>query len=349
MPHVGETWYWLSGSVEYNIPFLLSCFVIFILTSNWISEASLSKQILSAALAALIAFVVTGFNEFIGLLLGGTIAIGIIVSIMRRERAAAGAYCTVLVVVILGIGINIFAPGTAGHAATFSHPYSFLRGFDLMLFRLDVSPLNWFFDARLIFLSLLLLTSPWFVSLRPDWSNWELPWVPQTVAIPIVLTIAVFGGFFLISYAQGTVPPPRILNILYAIFIIGLFLWLVVIGGHVTGSVEKPNTLVRGINIAAGIFFPISLIMSPTMILGITELRHVVLPWERAWVEREEIIRKAVAAGATEIPLKPIGVHPSLFFWGDLDSDYADWKNECYARFYGTKRLFVSPRPEGFQ
>ena len=349
MPQVGETWYWLTGLIEYTLPTFLLVVTILILTSHWASGASILKRMLSGFFAASTAILVTGLNELTGLLLAGIIALAIIIQTLQNNHRLRVLHIIVFVVTLAGVAINIFAPGTAGHAAAYTQAYSLKAALGIVLFRPDVSPLTWLVDPRLICLSLILLTSPWFLSIRPKWSDWKLPYLSQAAGIPIVLAVAVFGVFVLISYAQGIAPFARVLNILYAIFIAGWLLWLVAIGRLVAGSLESKNALLRGINIGAGLLLPLSLIIAPTTASGIRDLKYVMANWHRAVVDRDQVVRLAVASGATDITLEPIDERPSLFFWGDLENnDKGDgyWRNECVAKFYRARRIIVGRHPD---
>jgi hypothetical protein len=124
---------------------------------------------------------------------------------------------------------------------------------------------------------------------------------------------------------------------------------LVAIGRLVAGSLESKNALLRGINIGAGLLLPLSLIIAPTTASGIRDLKYVMANWHRAVVDRDQVVRLAVASGATDITLEPIDERPSLFFWGDLENnDKGDgyWRNECVAKFYRARRIIVGRHPD---
>jgi hypothetical protein len=129
----------------------------------------------------------------------------------------------------------------------------------------------------------------------PGWTDWHIPYVPQIAAIPIVVMAAILAGHFVVSYGQGTPPPPRVLNALYAIFIAGWFIWLIAVGRHVVGSAEKPNILIGGIGIAARFLFPLCLMFSSTMVSGILDFRHGASKWVQAIAARDQTVRQAVA------------------------------------------------------
>jgi hypothetical protein len=326
-----------------------------------VSAVSVRKRVLSISLATLMAFLVTGLHELIGFLLAAMIASGIAVCVIRQKLNRVSAFGIAFVSTIVGMGINVFAPGAAVYAATdYSHPFSFsyplyslLRTVALLFLRPDVSPFNWLIDPRLFFLSLVLLTSQWFLSIKPEWLRWELPRVAKAVAVPIVTLLVVVGAYFLVTLGEGQVPPDRVLNVLFATFIGGWLVWLVAVAPHIPANVEAQNALIHGINIAAGVLFPLSLFLSPTMTSAVRDFRDT-LKWERAIAERDNSVRKEVADGELEITLEPIdihpwlmkGSHPSLFYWSDLESDDKHrgyWVNECFAKYYRAKRILVAP------
>jgi hypothetical protein len=340
MPNTGETWYWLTGLVEYGLPFLLSCIALAILTGT---VSSMPRKMIRIALASGLAFLVTGFNELVGLLLGGIIlATGAVVA-MRRRYGQAIEYGCVVLITIIGLGINLLAPGTMGHSAEFPIRHSLARAIDLEIFSLS-PPLGWFIDPKLLCLSVILLTSPWFLSLQPRWVHWNLRPVPLVLIVPIVFTAAVLCGHFFVSYAQGTAPPNRVLNVLYALFICGWFLWMVTAARYIAQSFEASSPLMQAISVVAGIAFSFSLIMSPNVITGVVELRYFAVKWSREVAARDQLIRNEVNSGTETIVVQPISFkHPSLYFWNELEMDPSNWRNECVARYYGLKKISVEP------
>ena len=211
MPGPGETWYWLTGSIEYQIPFLLMSCCLLILTGG-LNTSSYIK-IISCIGAAILAVLVTGFNELIGLLLLGLLSVGIILSLFWRRLDAALGFASVLGFTAIGLAVNVLAPGTAVHAAASTNPYNFSTAIRLVFLEPGQSPLPWLGQPSMLSFTILSSTSPGFLSRLPTWVR-----TPRTSAVqlwlvfvPLIGLAAVHLTLLAADYAQGVDAPTRIL------------------------------------------------------------------------------------------------------------------------------------------
>jgi hypothetical protein len=345
MPKVAETWYWLTGDAEYNVPFFLFSVLIYVLTLLLRQGSYAITKAASAICSIFLVFVIGGFNELVSLLLIPTVAAGCFVLVAQRRYSDAKLFGVILTFGIVGFAVNFFAPGTAGHAASLANHYSFRGAIEAAFFRVGSFPLDWFLDSRFLCLSLLLLTSPSFVQIEPAWTRVRIFGLSPLFIIPAIGAIIIFSVWFCVAFAQGGgTLAGRVLNILYAFFI---FVWLASIiaaAGRIRDSQSQANGLIRGINIVAGVLFPLSLLVSPTMISSVFELRYVILPWHQAVLRRDAYIHNKLSEGIRRIEVDPIAQHPSMYSWEDLESQQIPWniwRNECFAKYYGAERISI--------
>ncbi|RZI93767.1 MAG: hypothetical protein EOP39_31105, partial [Rubrivivax sp.] len=175
MPDPGDTWYWLTGSTEYQLPFLLMSVSLLVLTSAWVTGDKLLPRIGAGVLGGVIAFVVTGLHEIVGLLLLGGMSVAFLLSLARKRWDVAIVYGLVILVVAAGLLVVLLAPGTSARTATdFATPNSVGAGIKALISP-RTSPLAWLGDARLWCMTALLVTTPAFLRLRPAWVDWKLP------------------------------------------------------------------------------------------------------------------------------------------------------------------------------
>lgn len=344
MPKVGETWYWLTGMFEYNLPFLLFSILLYVVAVPLPSTKTARTETLLAGAASLLAIVIGGLNELISLILIPIMMAGTAGLVAKRNGRLAKLWGAISIAAIFGFAINVLAPGTAGHAADFANPYSLKAAIQAAVFRQASFPLDWLVDSRLLCLSLLLLSSPWFVRLNPTWACTPFFGCSPVLIAPTFGLLVIFGVWGLGAFAQGNVPSGRMLNILYAFFVMIWFFTMIASAQYVRAAFEQSASLLWRANIVAGLLFPLSLLVSPTMTMAAFELRHVSMPWHRAVEQRDRYIRTSVSAGKWEIELAQIPYQPQMYFWQELETDPGNWRNACFAKYYGADQVSVAFR-----
>jgi hypothetical protein len=349
MPDPGDTWYWLTGSTEYQLPFLLMALSLLTLTSVWVTGDRLLPRIGAGVLGGVIAFVVTGLHEIVGLLLLGGLSIAFLLALARKRWDVAIVYGLVILVTAVGIMIVLTAPGTGVRTARdFAQPNSVSAGLKALMSP-RTSPLAWLGDARLWCLTVLLVTTPAFLRLRPAWVDWKLP-LPgplsrMAVVVPLIGLSAVMLGTFAASFAQGRDAPPRVMNLLYAVLVAGWIASLIPIGAMIGEASATQVSLLRAVNLGAAVLLPVTLLIAPVTLRAVNDIPVIVKDWRPALSARADEIRQKLAAGETSLVLKPIEADPRTYRWDDFGTDPTDWKNDCAAKFYGATDLRTEAPP----
>jgi hypothetical protein len=316
------------------------------LSSIWTTPRPGWREIASIVPAMALALLVTGFNELVGLFLLGVLMVGAALALVWRRWDVAAALAAVSVATVAGLAFNFLAPGTAIRAAQdFPNQHDLAYAIRLTFLEPDYAPASWLGDARLIWLAIALASSPWFLARLPAWTNWTLPgpkplsqWL---VVVPLIALIAVHLAALAVNFAQGTPPFLRVLNIIYAAFVIGLIASIAAIGAAARASLDGHPS--RFLSLVAGIMLPVSLVTGPNMMRAMADLPKVVTAWRPAIEARDGDIRRRAAEG--DIKLAPIHDRPPrLFYWYELGSDPAEWRNACIARYYGVRSIAV-PHP----
>ena len=360
IPDAGNTWYWLTGSTEYQLPFLVMSLSLLVLTGSWITGAALLPKIGGVILGVALAFLVTGLHEIAGLLLFGCLAVGSLFAITRKRWDVAGIYVLTMVVIAGGLILNLSAPGDAIRAVI-DYPNANNPAFAVRaLISPRTSPIGWLGDARLLCLTVLLLTTPAFLKLRPEWTTWKLP-LPgplssMAVAVPMIALAAVTGGAFVVAFAQGMDVPPRVLNLLYATLIIGWVASLIpaagLIGAHVQtlGQTpvqtpgQTPGPIFRAVNLGAAILLPVTLLIAPNTLQSVNDLATV-RPWRSALDAQFADISRRAAAGEKNVVVKPIGLDPKTYSWNEIGPDPEYWENLCLAVYFDLATIHAEPPP----
>jgi uncharacterized protein DUF6056 len=345
MPGPGETWYWLTGSIEYQIPFLLMSCCLLILTAS-LNSSSYIKVVCCIG-AAILAVLVTGFNELIGLLLLGLLSVGIILSLFWRRLDAALGFTSVLVFTAVGLAVNLLAPGTVVHGAVSTNPYNLFTAIRLVFLEPGQAPLPWLGQPAMLWLTILFLTSPGFLSRLPTWVRTQrTSTVPLwLLLVPLVGLVAVHLTLLAADYAQGFDAPTRILNIAYAVFLIGWLASLIPLGRLSSETAVPDQSLGKALHLVAAVMLPLSIILGANVMSGLSSLRKTAREFAPAVAARQVLMRAETGKNARQgnpIELSPIASNPRLFFWNDIAEDPEDWRNECFARYYQVRSVRLS-------
>lgn len=348
MPHPGDTWYWLTGTVEWQVPMLLFALAMLVLTGSRISFGGPLERLVTTLIGAALGFLVTGFNELCGLLLLGTLTVGTFLAFIRRRPDMAAIYLFAAIVAAAGFMITVGAPGnTLRIASDFPNSHDPIFAIRALIVPGLNSPVEWLGDARLLALSLLLLTSRTFVNEQPAWTKWKLP-LPSplssmTAFVPLVGFTAVTAGVLAVAYAQGSNLPPRALNTLYAVLLIGWIAALIPLGQILRNDISRQSEFVRGANMFAAIIFPITLLIAPNTLRAAFDLPDVVSHWHPSVISRDAEIRQLLLDGNQDITVEPLAPLPKLYLGGsgDITSDPADWRNGCVAKYYGARSITI--------
>jgi hypothetical protein len=351
MPGPGETWYWLTGSIEYQLPFLLMACCLLTLTAG--RNSSSAVKVICCIGAAVLAVLVTGFNELVGLILLGLLFIGTVLSLLWRRFDDALEFTAVLGFTVIGLAINLLAPGTVVHGGLSTNPYNLMTAIRLVFLEPGQAPLPWLGQPPMLWLTILFLTSPGFLSRLPAWVRTQ-PWVRTQrqstvplwlILVPLIGIVAVHLTLIAADYAQGLEAPARILNIAYAVFLIGWFASLIPLGLLSSEAAVPKQSLGKALHLIAAVMLPLSIILSANVMSGLSSLRKTVREFAPAVAARQALLRAQTANNTRQgdpIELSPITSNPKLFFWMDIREDPDDWHNECFARFYNVKSVRLS-------
>jgi hypothetical protein len=303
-------------------------------------------KVVSCLGAAVLAVVVAGLNELVGLMLLGLLTIGMILSLLLRRVDAALGFAAGLVSDLVGLAVNVLAPWTVAHAAVFSNGYDFLTAIRLVFLEPGQAPLQWLGQASMLWLTILLVTSPWFLARLPAWVKTPFP-LPSPlplwlVLVPLIGLAAVHLTLFAADYAQGSSAPARVLNIAYAFFVIGWLASLIPLG-LLAKEAALPNQPVgKALFLIAAVMLPLSIVTGRNLMAGPSCLKKTAREFAPAVAARDVQMRAKTADASEPIEVRPINTSSILLLWNDITEDPEDWRNQCFARFYGVRAVRLS-------
>ncbi len=350
MSHQGDTWFWLTGVVEYELPMLMMALSLMACASDAALGQNRGRQIGAFILAGFLSVLTTGLHELPGLFLLGGVTIGFVLSILRGRRDLMIAFGILAAVTAIGVYFNVAAPGTtAREGINFPNAHNPVTTINFLISP-RASAIAWLGDIRLLCLTVIILTVPVFARARPDWINWKLPlpgpFSSMAATVPVITILAVLAGFAVTIYAQGHEAPGRVRDIIFAVFIGGWMASLVPLAARVSDLAGKDWALRRPLQSGSLALFPVLLLIAPNTLYGVRDVPSAMLEWRPALMARYAEIERRAAAGEKDIVVTPIAADPMAYRWDDVAPDAKDWQNGCIAIYYKIRTLRASPAPE---
>jgi hypothetical protein len=339
-PAPGETVYWATGGLEYQLSVSLAILLLAALCSD-LRFPLLPSQILTRGFAlGLFGFVVTGFHELVAVMLLGVLFTGTIVILLER-RPGIWLWVIPLLFVAVGCAVSLLAPGNAERAATdFPHGRSASQG-AIALARLLLRVLRWI-DVRLLAASvLLILTVGLNVHESRNTSERERA---RTWSIPLAGALIFLGTCIAIAYMTGGPGNGRVQNLLYVAFCLAWstsLLTLLRVGPDL--SYLADNAFVRIARPVAAVLLGVALISSINNGSATRDLVLEVAAWRRAMPLRYEIVRQAARLDGTtaDVVIPPVA-HPATFYRGfDVGPNAETPSNRAFAKYFGVRSVRV--------
>lgn len=343
-PGLGETVFWATGAVEYQLPASLALLLIAALLAAGRSDASAARTLAAALGLGALGFLVTGMHEVVALMLMGVLVLGVGLALMEG-RPRLHLWLIVLVFVTFGAAVNLFAPGNAVRAAA-----DFPRGRSLGTSMVSLTQLliligRWCLDVKLLagaaLLALTLTAEP--RAAREGGVSRLRAWV-----IPLGGGAILFGACAAVAVATGSMGPARLRNVLFMALAIG---WVASIHTIVTAAPSLAHrwahpALRVGRGVAA-LLFAASLIVSVNNVNVVQDLLFRTPAWRAAITQRYDLVRAAARRDgrAADVVLPPIAAPETLVRDFDIGPDPDHWTNRSFARFFGVRSVRVEPAP----
>lgn len=333
--------YWMAGSLSYltaNILLLLMVGLMFQLADRQ-REAKRSSATL-LALACVLTLAV-GTNET-GMLMAATaVAVTLLARLFKGWRMAR-PWLLLFMVAAACSAVVYFAPGNTVRESTFRYGHDLLRAMQGSLIMGAWTILGWvqspvFLLATALtpFLTVLLLHNGQR-QFRPRKRN-LLALATGTLLSPILLEFPAW-------WAMGGWPPVRTVDAIYFVFLCG---WLFTVGAFTLcflPSGWRETGLARpgrgGAFMAVAVLFMLAAYANGSF-------QHALLDWRQAAPafntyiqQRYALIAEAHQQGQRRLIVPAFeGKYPRSLYFNDILPLSLDWRNVCYARYFGLEQI----------
>lgn len=347
LPAPGETVYWISGGIDYQLSTSLA--VIFL---AWLTSPSAAAGWRTTArtlgLCAL-ALVATGMHEMIAAMLVVVVGIGTAIAWKARHPQRI-VWTVVCLATLIGALIAILAPGNAVRGTRFENGGNLVAAIRITIIVFLKHVPAWACDPKLLAASVALLAWPRHMALRPRWlelgaripGGWAPLWL---LTLPVILCLAIAGS----AWGMGAQPNGRALDQLWTVFVFGWFTGVFAISRELVPQ-EHWCTAEGGrmLRAFACVVLAVALVFTGNTRRGLDDLQDGLIgPWRRAYFAWSAAAREAHERGETDLVVKPRPVVPRLYYSAsDPTTDPTHFANRFFAEYHGLKTIRVErPSP----
>ena len=347
LPIPAETTHWATGAFENQLNISLGLMLIAGLVSAPRSRSRPGFVGRTAALS-LLAFVLPGMHELIGMMLCLVLGVGAGLALLaRRPAREVGAWGAVVLAASAGMAVVVLAPGNAIRASTLPERGGLAAGLLVAAKHAWTWVPGWVLDVRLLAATLAMALSPSMARARPDWPRWgKVP--PLAVVVPVWFLVV--AGMFLVPGVILQQPlPGRTLDAAYTLFLLG---WIVAafVGTRARGVESpvgvSPTAATRTVRSAALAVLGLALILSGNTRAGIEEL-HAGSPqrWSSVLRWRDRMLTDVARGGATRADVPPLDRLPlyRMYMGVDVREDPKYWVNKHVASYYRLEGVRALP------
>lgn len=340
MPSVPAGLYWIDGAFQYHLGnafLMLALAALFMLYRR--------TGVIAMSLACLFIFLAIGTTEI------AMIALVAVVGILAFNRMVVHgrdrlSWSLVIAVTVLSSALLVLAPGNAvraEHASPeagqfwFSFRHAWYHAGNVLAAWIT-SPGLWLATAAFVPAALRLV---YLKGIRKE-ASWSRFFVILCL-VPALVWVCHFGLF----WAAATTPPGRALNMIYLIFLIGWFAGTL----ELVGTIARHQRLVftehvfpvplRVASLAVMVLFGGFLLLQSQAHTALVDLIYRAPAYDQAMRDRyARIAVQKQAATGDERPVMafpPIADPPRVLMYSDIQPDPGDWRNGCFARYFGLK------------
>ncbi len=341
-PGLDETLYWLNGDIYYSLGAALS--MMLLCAIRWSFSAGLSRisAILVHGLLLICSVSPAGFNELLGVYWVMVMGTALLLSHLDRSasRPLLAAY---FVVAVIGMAIVAAAPGNAVRTEAYPRSLDLTIGLSLAQEAQWQYLPAWFFDPRLILMTLFLFLA--LPSLEPprwlDQADSKRLWL-----LGMIWAMGVMLGFLIPCIALGYVAT-RALTVPYLWFMGG---WLCFLAVFRRGEKHPPAPLAFALQSWTLVLLIFSVFTTGNGRKALDELNLGLA--QRQFELNDSRLQLLIDAAATGTPHVQVPAVPKIsgmlrYPRSEFDPDPDHKNNRNKARYYGLESVRMIEDPGG--
>lgn len=327
MPSVSQGFYWLAGSITYQLPNILT--VIFFCLLIKLFKANKRKYI---ALLTLSSIFIIGSNETSMILIDFLIS-SVFIYRWVQDKKINKSILLILLFAILFSMVVIISPGNSARSSYFSNNHQFFDSIINSFLAYKKYIIHW---LPLIILIILIFYNYFAKKISNNTSK-------IFIVNPIIVFIIVFSipliGFFPGYWGLGSRPPLRTINTIYFFFLIGIIYFSFVL----FFNLNKHNNYF--INFSEWVKYLLFILV----FIRLTETNNIKVAYSdlitgKAYQYDLELKRRYQLIGDSKIDtvfVPKLRYIPATIYFDDITNDTKDWRNQCHDSYYKSKTILL--------
>jgi hypothetical protein len=342
MSRIATGFYWMAGAFTYQTGNILFLVLIALLIRLYDQQSMSLPYRTTLSLLLPVSVIAMGLNETIMLATMGLLVLASSL-VYRSGKIKLKSWLILLGIASICFCIVYFAPGNAVRSSHFplrtdvQHAILGSWNYGLQILR------SWLSEP--VFISSIFLV-PFFVArLYSETGREFYITFKQPIFLFILMLLVPFMFSFPAWWAMGVVPPLRAVNTIYFLFLLSSYaaiaaLTLYVIQNRL-GSKWALSSTARGIVVsAASLIFIYFLLENDKFVAAVDDLKKNARTYDQYLIERYKIVKESLDNEmlAVTVPRYEYSYPHSIYF-DDITDDPEDWRNTCYADYFGLENI----------
>jgi len=339
MKHTASSLYWPAGALSYQTANILLMFTLGLMVS--LCDRLQQQNSYYGVLFTLIIVIVLGMgtNETNMLALSGIVALAFLFQ-LRSGWSSVKPWLILSVITLGCFAIVYFAPGNAVREASFPLRHDFTRA---VYGSLDMGwwvLMGWLLNPLFIVATLL---TPFAITRLYSLSPCTFTLSNASIVFVILLTLALpFVLQFPAWWAMGGWPPPRTVDATFFVFLLSWFLMLGVLTIRFVPA-DFLNSSGKYFSTSNGLIFSMGAVLFMLAVAGNFKFQRVqqdlwlrAEPFNAYMLQRYALINQSVTHKHLALLVPAFNQEfPRSIYFNDIVPDYRDWRNACYADYFG--------------
>ena len=351
-PWPAEGLFWLTGTVAYLTPLIMTCWLLVLLAVCYAAPAG-QRWLGLWLLSGLLGFFIAGFSEIVALLL---LLVGSALWTLPSLRPARRAAYWVGAAIAAGCLLTLIAPGNFRRLRAQPATIEVMHSVVLAVGGTAYLLINWVGNALLLALTLVLLPVSQTITRYAGRSLLNRLGAGPIWLWPLLLLVGLFGSVWFCYAAQhGIGPALRVKNILYSYFLICWFLSVHAGVRHYAPAAGLHYPAARALRWGGGIILICLFLTDHNQNLvhgGISRAPNTVVQAYRDWLSGDAARYSAAqyaryqqlrTSRQDSVRLPELPVRPVILFYLDISYNPQLWGNQKYALFFHKQAVWVDP------
>jgi hypothetical protein len=340
IPSPPEAFYWITGSIEYFLPSIITFIFLSIII---IGIQKRNKKLINIITASFLGFCICGCNEINMIFI--LEILGLIILSNFKNHSVIKFILPIFLIIILSSLFDIIAPGNYIRMTNYPNANNIIYGFKegiisiIKLFGIHIK------SASFIIITILSLPILSSITQKKETPLVNInPWIACIIALCIFISL-----FFTVSYSTGLPSPLRIYNTTSVLFILVWFYLIYLFIFHYNIDILLPKLIQTLLIIACIIFFITDFYKEPGKNIYFSgniskayyDLTFNAKKYNDELNYRYEIINKNKVSGKLNITVPVLSVKPLSIHFIDILEDSASWINNGTAQYFGIKSIKI--------